>query len=49
MMDSSDFDRFFPSQPYLSTANFVNKYGDGTGVRYSIYHSSMLIGYSTSK
>ena len=48
-MESSDFHRFFPSQPYLSTANFANKYGDGTDVRYSTYRSSMLVQYSTSK
>ena len=47
-MDSSNFDRFFTSQPYSSTANFANK-GDGTDVWYSTYRSSLLVRFSTSK
>ena len=48
-MESSDFHRFFPSQSYSSTATFADKYGDGTGVRYSTYRPSMLVRYSTSE
>ena len=49
MMDSSYYNCFFTSQSYLSTANFTDKYGDGTNVRYSTYRSSMLVQYSTLK
>ena len=50
MMDSFDYDRFLPHQPFLATANFANKYGDAsTDVRYGTYSSSMLIRYSTLK
>ena len=49
MTDSSNFDRFFPSPSFSSTAEFANKCGGGTDVRYSAYRSSLLVRYSTSK